>query len=260
VRRLFATVAGLLVHATIAMAQVEEVLTFESWAHEGANTNFNNYVGTPREGYMVLSGVFGGHFGALGSGADFYAGSTGIFPLNSTTTILARTNGTAFDFLGISFARMTTNDAMIKVFGYRGCDLVAMQTWTLPAWPNGRSFVPFTTSLFSNVTEVRWTNAYPNVHQFNNVRVALNTNTIEPLPALQIQAFPYTNQYGETRVYCVVNAYGLIIGRNYAFEGSTNLVDWQAALPSFPSSQTFNKSFYQILPIAPKQFRRIRFE
>jgi hypothetical protein len=250
VRRLFAIVAGLLVHATIAMAQVEEVLTFESWAHNGANTN---YPGGFRERHMS---VYWG--GVVGSSSPIYAGSAGILSYSPNTLIrIARTNGTAFDFLGASIARMPTSGEAIKVFGYRACTLVATQIWALPIGSHGSGYVPFTTSLFSNVTEVRFINLTSNAYQCDNIRVAVNPNTGEAIPGLQLQAITYTNQYGVTGWYGVINAGGLIAGREYAFETSTNLVDWEHALPSFWAQATFEAPLYLFLPVRPERFYRI---
>lgn len=253
---LYALIAGfILCHEAVVSAQQTNIMTFESLAHADANTNFYNRI---RENHMLISASPFAKFGVLGSDAGLFAGSTGIFnPAQSGFTVLSRTNGAVFDFTGIDLAGLTAEATTVTFLGYRDFVLVATQAWALPANLGG-TFLSFTTSNFCNVTDVRWNHTYPAVHQFDNLAVVLHTNAPAADPLIRLKSVSSTNQQGVVSRFGVLDACRLIPGTEYALDYSTDLSNWQLALPSFHAHSTFQSELYLTMFVATNRFYRLR--
>ena len=203
--------------ATSGAAPQTNVMRFHNL--ESAGTGFliaGQYI---RESEMVVAaaGMFR-QFTVWKTNDSHYRGSAALNnPQENGTTILSRTNGAPFDFIGIDLAGVESyHNGAVTFFGYRGVDLVVTQTFALEA---GGNFRTFTTARFTNVTEVQWPQADPARHQFDNVTVVLETNLPAALPVLRILD-------PVSQVAYPVYVAGLRAGATYWVQSSVDLTNW----------------------------------
>jgi len=69
-----------------------------------------------------------------------------------------------------------------------------------------------------------------------------------------------TNTQGQVRRVAAMSGSEMQPGKYYAFESSTNLVNWQPALPSFVSTGTVQNVFYLTTLNQSHKFFRLRLE
>jgi hypothetical protein len=167
-------------------------------------------------------------------------------------TILARTNGAAFDFRSIDLAPTSTESGPIEFQGYRGLDQVVAQTAHLPgeAGFSSYEFVSFT-----NLTEVRWSRSP--AHEFANVQVQLDTNAAAAQAMLHFHILYATNAQGQVLHYGRMDASGLQPGATYSLEETTNFVNWRHVAGIYFSPGTFQKPFREVFLMhqQPRFFR-----
>lgn len=239
------TTFTILLIARACTAQQTNVMGFENLARGGTG---NSFPGTfIPEGEMMISPLadgFSNGFVAWKTNDSHYRGSTAIANNdNGGVTVLSRTNGAAFDFLGLDLAGFQTyHSGTATFYGYRGLDLVISESTTITA---GGNFQTFRTSKFTNVTEVRWGAAWP--PQFDNVVVVLDTNlpAAQPVITLKHLDFDFTD-------VC-----GLQVNRWYILEYSGNLSDWTRQI-TFKAYSTINYPGFATAISSTNRFYRVR--
>jgi hypothetical protein len=124
------------------------------------------------------------------------------------TTVLSRTNGAAFDFLGIDLTGFQAfHSGMVTFYGFRGLDCVGSESFTFA----GGKFQTFRAPNLTNVTEIRWDQNSSAMPQFDNVTVAFDADLPAPQPFIQLSY----------RKAVIINIGGLMVNASYALESSS---------------------------------------
>jgi hypothetical protein len=192
-------------------AQTTNLLTFD--AHETPGKGFTVVGAFPEEDGFVFSTVNPSRdslFAAWNSGDSHYRGSAALISYTCCETVLSRTNGGPFDFLGMRYAGVQPfNSGTVSLLGYRGLQIVAQQTFLVAT---GGNFQTLTLTGFTNVNEVRWVGT---PIQFDDVTVVSSSESVRPL----IHNFSLDH-------FVRGDVSGLKVNKTNALESSTNLRDW----------------------------------
>lgn len=160
------------------------------------------------------------------------------------TTVLSRTNGAAFDFLGADLTGFQAfHHGTITFYGFRGMVCVASEPFTYA----GGTFQTFRASRLTNVTEIRWDQNAAATPQFDNVTVAFAAGTPAAQPVIQLR------HDGTVRI----DIAGLMVDTPYALETSEDSEHWVAE-HTFRSSSTINFPGFIIPASSPHRFYRVR--
>ena len=223
------------------------VMGFQNFEEPGTGIS---YVGKfIRESGMVVSPLSAegleNDFVAWKTNDSCYRGSAAIANDHSYgTTVLSRTNGAAFDFLGIDLAGFQSfHYGSVTFYGFRGFDCVASDVFTF----EGRNFQTFRTSRFTNVTEIRWDQSSGARPQFDNVAVAFETNLPTAQPVIHFR-------HGDA---VFLNIAGLMVNTRYALEYSSDSANWIQER-AFSSSSTINFPGLILPAIPANRFYRVR--
>jgi len=205
-------------------AQTTNRLTFDAYTRPG--TEFTVVALHPEEsGYHFSSTPNDNGYCTWNSGDSHYRGSAALFPRGCCEGVLSRTNGAPFTFRGFDFAGGETyTSGSVYLTGYRGLQPVVQQSFPVSA---GGNFQTFSTTTFTNITELRWTGAFV---QIDNVILVKTTD--DP-------ARPLIHNFRINSItQCDIS--GLKVGRAYAFESSTNLLDW-ITVRTWPAISTIDQ-------------------
>jgi hypothetical protein len=227
--------------------QLTNVMGFQHFEEGGRGVSF---VGKCiREGGMILSSLsaegLANEFVAWKTNDSYFRGSTAIANNHSYgTTVLSRTNGAVFDFLGIELAGFQAfHYGTVTFYGFRGFDCVASDSFTFVSG----NLQTFRTSRLTNVTEIRWDHSSAAVPQFDNVTVAFDTNLPGAQPVIQLR-------HGKA---VVLDIAGLRVNASYALEYSSGLTNWICER-TFRSSSTINFPGFISSAIPAHRFYRVR--
>ena len=205
------------------------VMTFQDFAQPG--TGLSSAGTVVRESGMLLSTLsaegLANDFVAWRTNDSYGRGSTALANSHSYgTTVLSRTNGAAFDFLGIDLTGFQAfNHGTVTFYGFRGFECVASDSFTY----EGGQFQTFRTSTLTNVTEVRWDQNASAVPQFDNVTVAFDPNVPAAQPVVQLRR----------RDWVLIDIAGLEVGACYALEYADEVDGWIREC-TFRSSSTIH--------------------
>jgi len=226
--------------------QETNVVVFEDFAKPGSGVL--SFAGEVRAGGMIFSTLsaagWANDFIAWRTNDSNYRGATALANEHSYGTILSRTNGAAFDFLGLDVAGFHPFHAgTVMFYGFRGFDCVASDSFT---YTSG-SFQTFRTAKLTNVTEIRWNQNVDAMPQFNNVTVVLDLNAPSAQPLVRFRS-------GTSSALDIT---GLMVNTPYVLERSSDSKMWERER-TFSSSSTIN--FPGILfSTAPRErFFRVR--
>ena len=160
------------------------------------------------------------------------------------TTVLSRTNGAPFDFVGLDLAGFQAfHTGTVTFYGFRGFDCVASEAFT---FTNG-SFQTFRSSRLTNVTEVRWNQASAATPQFDNVTVVFDASSPPAQPVIRLR-------HGRT---VAINIAGLMVNRSYALEYAAEAERWVEER-TFTSSSTINFPGFLSVAVPTNRFYRVR--
>ena len=176
---------------------------------------------------------------------SYYRGSTAIANDHSFgTTVLSRTNGALFDFVGIDLAGFQSfNHGIVTFYGFRGFDCVASDSF---AYVGGK-LQTFRTSRLTNVTEIRWDQSVSAVPQFDNVTVVFDTNLPMAQPIIHLRHAGVV----------ALNIAGLMVNVPYVLETSSDSANWIRER-TFSSSSTINFPGFISSAIPAHRFYRVR--
>jgi len=227
--------------------QQTNVIGFQNLEQPGTGLS---YVGKCiRESGMIISPLSAegraNDFTAWKTNDSHYRGSTAIANEHSYgITVLSRTNGAAFDFLGIDLAGLQPyNYGTVTFYGFRGFDCVASDSFTFAAG----KFQTFRTSRLTNVNEIRWDQSSSAMPQFDNVTVAFDTNLPMAQPIIRIK-------HAEV---VVLDIAGLMVNTFYALEYSSNPTNWICER-TFSSSSTISFPGFISSAVPTDRFYRVR--
>ena len=168
----------------------------------------------PEEDGFIFSTVNPGRdslFAVWNSGDSHYRGSAALISYTCCETVLSRTNGRPFDFLGMRYAGVQPfSSGNVSLFGYRGLQVVAQQKFLVST---GGNFQTLTLTGFTNVSEVRWVGT---PIQFDDV-VVISSSEGPARPLIHNFSLDY---------FVRADVSGLKVSKTNALESSTNLVDW----------------------------------
>jgi len=221
----FAAVSGIAQQTS----QQTNVMGFQNF--EQAGTGLSSVGQCIRESGMIISPLstegLANDFTVWKTNDSYYRGSTAIANSHSYgTTVLSRTNGAAFDFLGIDLTGFQSyHHGTVTFYGFRGFDCVAGDSFTF----TGGSFQTFRTARLTNVTEVRWDHSSSATPQFDNVTVAFDTNLPMAQPVIRLRRAEAV----------VLDIAGLMVNASYALEYSSDSATWIRER-TFSSSSTIN--------------------
>ena len=160
------------------------------------------------------------------------------------TTVLSRTNGAAFDFLGLDLTGFQSfNQGLVTFLGFRGFDFVGSETFIY----EGGRFQTFRTSRLTNVTEVRWEQSCPAAPQFDNVTVVLDAGAPAAQPVIQVRRGQFV----------LVDISGLRVNTSYALEYAAEPGNWICER-TFRSSSTINFPGFLSRAVPTNRFYRVR--
>jgi hypothetical protein len=202
-----------------------------------------------REAGMILSTLsaegMANEFAGWRTNDSRHGGSMALANTHSYgTTVLSRTNGAAFDFLGADLTGFQAfHHGTVTFYGFRGLACVASESFTYA----GGSFQTFHATRLTNVTEIRWDQNATATPQFDNVTVAFATNAPDALPVIQLR------HDGVLRI----DMAGLRVDAAYALESSEDSERWVAER-TFRSSSTINFPGFISPAAAPHRFYRVR--
>ncbi len=227
--------------------QQTNVMAFEDFAQAGKGVwKVGHCV---REGGMILSTL-----SAEGRANDFVAwrtndscfrGSTALANEHGYgTTVLSRTNGAAFDFLGLDLTGFQAfHSGMVTFYGFRGFACVANESFTFA----GGKFQTFRASRLTNVTEIRWDQNSSATPQFDNVTVVFDASLPMAQPVIHLQH----------KNVVVLDIAGLMVNASYALEYSSDSVNWIRER-TFSSSSTINFPGFISSAVPANRFYRVR--
>jgi hypothetical protein len=236
--------------------QQTNVLTFEYLTPPDAATS----LAMPRtdQGMLISGHPYSSHY-LFGTNASAYAGSIGLHSSGTnTTTILVRTNGAAFDVLGISLAGISGEETLATFIGYRGFNPVVTQVCPVARFTNGHRFLPHEFANFTNITELRWRS--PIRHQFDDIRVRLDPMARPPVPMVRLATLPRTNYLGQIYHLGIIGASGLQPGSSYQVESSTDLIRWQEVATIGYAYGSFNPALHGLGLGETGRYYRVRLE
>jgi hypothetical protein len=160
------------------------------------------------------------------------------------TTVLSRTNGAAFDFLGINLTGFQAfHSGTVTFYGFRGLDCVGSGSFTFA----GGKFQTFRASNLTNVTEIRWDQNSSAMPQFDNVTVAFDSDLPASQPFIQLSY----------RKAVVIHVAGLMVDASYALESSSEPGSWIHER-TFTSSSTINFPGFLLAVVPTNRFYRVR--
>ena len=176
---------------------------------------------------------------------SYYRGSTAIANNHSYgTTVLSRTNGAVFDFLGIDLAGFQAfNHGTVTFYGFHGFDCVASDSFTYV----GGKLQTFRTSRLTNVTEIRWDQSVSAAPQFDNVTVAFDTNLPMAQPVIHLRHAGVV----------ILDIAGLMVNTSYALESSSDSTHWIRER-IFSNSSTINFPGFISSAVPANRFYRVR--
>lgn len=208
------------------------------------------YVGKcVREGGMILSTLsaegLSNDFVAWRTNDSCYRGSAALANSHSYgTTVLSRTNGMAFDFIGIDLSGFQAfHQGTVTFYGFRSLACVASESFT---YAGGR-FQTFRTSRLTNVTEIRWDQNAAATPQFDNLTVAFEMNVPVAQPVIHLRHGPAVR----------IDIAGLMVDAAYALEHSADSKHWIQER-TFRSSSTINFPGFISSAASPHRFYRVR--
>jgi len=223
------------------------VMGFQNFEQAGSGLS---YVGKEiRESGMIISPLsaegLANDFIAWKTNDSCYRGSTALANHHSYgTTVLSRTNGATFDFLGIDLAGFQSfNYGTVTFYGFRGFDCVASDSFT---YASG-NLQTFRTSRLTNVTEIRWDQNSSAVPQFDNVTVAFDTNVPMAQPVIHLRHEDVV----------VLDIAGLMVNTSYALEYASEPPKWIRER-TFSSSSTINFPGFISSAVPTNRFYRVR--
>lgn len=227
-------------------ARQTNVLGFQNFEQAGTGLSF---VGKCiRENGMIISSLsaegLANDFVAWKTNDSCYRGSTAIANNHSYgTTVLSRTNGAVFDFLGLDLTGFQAfNHGTVTFYGFRGFGCVASDSFAYV----GGNLKPFRTSRLTNVTEIRWDQNSSAVPQFDNITVVFDTN----LPAQPVIHLRHAGAVA-------IDIAGLMVNTPYALEYSSDSVNWILER-TFSSSSTINFPGFISSAVSANRFYRVR--
>ena len=238
---------GIICTAMSGLAQQTYVMSFQSFELPGTGLSF---VGKSiEESGMILTTLsaegMANEFTAWKTNDSYYRGSMAIANSHGYgTTVLSRTNGAPFDFLGIDLTGFQPYHAgTVTFYGFRGFECRASESFTFP----GGRFRTFKTCRLTNVTEIRWDNNPSAVPQFDNVTVSFDANLPMAQPIIRIRR-------GDA---VALDIAGLMVNAPYALEYSTDSAHWIRER-TFSSSSTINFPGFISPAVPANRFYRVR--
>ena len=223
------------------------VMGFQNFEQAGTGLSFvGKFI---RESGMIISPLsaegLANDFVAWKTNDSYYRGSTAIANNHSYgTTVLSRTNGAVFDFLGIDLAGFQPfNYGTVTFYGFRGFDCVASDSFTFA----GGNLQTFRTSRLTNVTEIRWDQSSSATPQFDNVTVVFDTNLPMAQPVIRLRHADVV----------VLDIAGLMVNASYALEYSSSPTNWIRER-TFSSSSTINFPGFISSAVPTNRFYRVR--
>jgi hypothetical protein len=227
--------------------QQTNVLAFQDFAQPGKGIwNVGHCV---REGGMILSTLsaegLANDFVAWRTNDSCYRGSAALANEHAYgTTVLSRTNGATFDFLGLDLTGFQAfHSGMVTFYGFRGFDCVANESFTFA----GGTFQTFRASRLTNVTEIRWDQNSAATPQFDNITVVFDANLPMAQPVIHLR---HTGAV-------VLDIAGLMVNASYTLEYSSDSVHWIRER-TFSSSSTINFPGFLSSAVPASRFYRVR--
>jgi hypothetical protein len=202
-----------------------------------------------RESGMIITPLsaegLANDFVAWKTNDSYYRGSTALANNNSFgTTVLSRTNGAVFDFLGIDLAGFQAfNHGTVTFYAFRGFDCVASDSFTYAPG----NLQTFRTSRLTNVTEIRWDQNTAATPQFDNVTVVFDATLPMAQPVIRLKHAAVD----------ILDVAGLMVNGSYALESASDPANW-IRVRTFSSSSTINFPGLILAPAPANRFYRVR--